>query len=145
MWRRNEWKGESRDLFSSLWLYRYRFDRYPCSGDGQCGQEHGEALSYQKSGTGQGRTLCKITGLTEFTESTFLRQPVIPMSSGLSDRASHLNPFHVMDILARARQMEQAGIDVCHLEIGEPDFPTPVSITEAGIRAATTYAAFTSF
>jgi aspartate/methionine/tyrosine aminotransferase len=57
------------------------------------------------------------------------------MSSGLSDRASQLNPFHVMDILARARQMEQDGTDVCHLEIGEPDFSTPVSITEAGIRA----------
>jgi len=57
------------------------------------------------------------------------------MPSDLSDRASQLNPFHVMDILARARQMEQDGIDVCHLEIGEPDFSTPASITEAGIRA----------
>ena len=38
-------------------------------------------------------------------------------------------------VLARARQLESAGKDVIHLEIGEPDFPTPANIVDAGARA----------
>ncbi len=38
-------------------------------------------------------------------------------------------------VLARARQLESAGKDVIHLEIGEPDFPTPENIVDAGARA----------
>ncbi len=44
-------------------------------------------------------------------------------------------PFHVMDILARCKEMEAQGRDVIHMEIGEPDFPTPQSIANAGIAA----------
>jgi len=44
-------------------------------------------------------------------------------------------PFHVMDLLARAREMEAAGRRVVHMEIGEPDFDTPDPIIRAGIRA----------
>ncbi len=40
-----------------------------------------------------------------------------------------------MDILARARAMEAAGRSIIHMEIGEPDFPTPSPIVAAGIRA----------
>jgi aspartate/methionine/tyrosine aminotransferase len=41
-------------------------------------------------------------------------------------------PFRVMQILARAREMEAAGRDVVHMEIGEPDFPgTPPVLTAA--------------
>jgi aspartate/methionine/tyrosine aminotransferase len=40
-----------------------------------------------------------------------------------------------MDILARAREMEAAGSDIIHMEIGEPDFPTPRPVVEAGIAA----------
>jgi aspartate/methionine/tyrosine aminotransferase len=46
-----------------------------------------------------------------------------------------IEPFHVMAILARAREMEARGRDVVHMEVGEPDFPTPKPIVEAG-RAA---------
>ena len=38
-------------------------------------------------------------------------------------------------VLARARQLERAGKDIVHLEIGEPDFPTPENIVEAGVQA----------
>ena len=38
-------------------------------------------------------------------------------------------------MLARARALERAGRDVVHLEIGEPDFPTPPHIVEAGCAA----------
>jgi aspartate/methionine/tyrosine aminotransferase len=36
-----------------------------------------------------------------------------------------------MEILARAQQLERSGRDVIHLEIGEPDFPTPPRVLEA--------------
>lgn len=46
-----------------------------------------------------------------------------------------IQPFHVMALLAEARQREAAGQDIIHMEVGEPDFPTPLPIVEAGIRA----------
>ena len=52
-----------------------------------------------------------------------------------SRRAADIEPFRVMDILARAQAMQAAGRDVIHLEVGEPDFPTPPPIVEAGMRA----------
>ena len=53
----------------------------------------------------------------------------------IAARMADIAPFHVMDILARARQMEAQGRAIIHLEIGEPDFPTPHPIVEAGIAA----------
>lgn len=50
-------------------------------------------------------------------------------------RMQEIQPFHVMALLAEARQREAAGQDIIHLEVGEPDFPTPQPIVEAGIRA----------
>ena len=50
-------------------------------------------------------------------------------------RVDAIAPFHVMAILARAKALEAAGRDIIHLEIGEPDFPTPQPIIEAGIAA----------
>jgi aspartate aminotransferase len=38
-------------------------------------------------------------------------------------------------VLAAARQLEAAGHRVVHLEIGEPDMPTPPHVVEAGVRA----------
>src|SRR3989442_1421751 len=38
-------------------------------------------------------------------------------------------------VLAAARRLEAAGHKVVHLEIGEPDMPTPPHVVEAGIRA----------
>ena len=40
-----------------------------------------------------------------------------------------------MAILAQARELEAAGHDIIHLEIGEPDFATPAPVVEAGIAA----------
>lgn len=50
-------------------------------------------------------------------------------------RVDAIAPFHVMAILARAKALEAAGRDIIHLEIGEPDFPSPQPIIEAGIAA----------
>ncbi len=53
----------------------------------------------------------------------------------ISRRAADIQPFHVMDILARARALEAAGRSIIHMEIGEPDAPTPEPIIQAGIAA----------
>ncbi|MGD2112110.1 MAG: aminotransferase class I/II-fold pyridoxal phosphate-dependent enzyme, partial [Gammaproteobacteria bacterium] len=46
-----------------------------------------------------------------------------------------VRPFHVMALLARARELEAAGRSIIHMEIGEPDFVTPQPVIDAGIRA----------
>lgn len=56
-------------------------------------------------------------------------------STRLAARALAIAPFHVMRLLARAREMEAAGRRVLHLEIGEPDFPTPGPVLAAARRA----------
>jgi aspartate/methionine/tyrosine aminotransferase len=53
----------------------------------------------------------------------------------ISSRAQSIAPFHAMRLLERARELEAAGRRVIHMEIGEPDFPTPQRIIEAGQRA----------
>ena len=50
-------------------------------------------------------------------------------------RAADIRPFYVMDLLARAKQLEAEGRSVLHLEVGEPDFATPQPIIDAGISA----------
>ena len=49
----------------------------------------------------------------------------------ISKRAEEMTPFLVMDVLERARAMERQGINVVHLEVGEPDFDLPAPIREA--------------
>jgi aspartate/methionine/tyrosine aminotransferase len=50
-------------------------------------------------------------------------------------RMDHIAPFEVMEIQSLARELEAAGRDVIHLEIGEPDFRTPQPVVEAAKRA----------
>ena len=52
-----------------------------------------------------------------------------------SEIAQQISSFIVMDILEKAQELEKQGRDVIHLEVGEPDFPTPAPVVEAGIRA----------
>jgi aspartate/methionine/tyrosine aminotransferase len=53
----------------------------------------------------------------------------------LSPRALELGTEGAFAVLARARELERAGRDVVHLEIGEPDFPTPPHAAEAAFAA----------
>ncbi len=46
-------------------------------------------------------------------------------------RIEDIQPFHVMALLARARELEAQGRDIIHMEIGEPDFPTPQPVLDA--------------
>lgn len=53
----------------------------------------------------------------------------------LAEHMASIRPFHVMALLARARELEAAGRSIIHMEIGEPDFVTPQPVIDAGIRA----------
>ncbi len=53
----------------------------------------------------------------------------------LAERMNAIQPFHVMSLLARAKQLEAQGNSIIHMEIGEPDFPTPAPVATAGMRA----------
>ncbi len=53
----------------------------------------------------------------------------------LARRMADIQPFHVMDLLARARELADQGRSIVHMEIGEPDFVTPAPIVEAGRQA----------
>ncbi len=46
-----------------------------------------------------------------------------------------IGPFHVMELLGRARELEAAGRDIIHMEIGEPDFITPEPVIERARQA----------
>lgn len=48
---------------------------------------------------------------------------------------SRLQTESAFEVLAKARALEARGQRVIHLEIGEPDFPTPRHIVEAGRQA----------
>ncbi|TAL33458.1 MAG: pyridoxal phosphate-dependent aminotransferase [Spirochaetes bacterium] len=53
----------------------------------------------------------------------------------ISKKAQEVTPFIVMDVMARAEELERRGEHVIHLEVGEPDFDTPEVIREAAIEA----------
>jgi len=44
-------------------------------------------------------------------------------------------PFYAMEVMERAKKLERQGHSIIHLEVGEPDFPTPSCITEAAAKA----------
>ncbi len=53
----------------------------------------------------------------------------------ISLKAGRLSSFIVMDVMARAAELEKAGEKVIHLEVGEPDFPTPAVIQDEAVKA----------
>ena len=53
----------------------------------------------------------------------------------VAERISAIPPFHVMEIVRIAKDLEAQGIDVIHLEIGEPDFPATTSVIERAFKA----------
>ena len=53
----------------------------------------------------------------------------------VAKHAQAISPFLAMEVLERAVAMEAAGDPIIHMEVGEPDFPTPPAIVEAAQRA----------
>jgi aspartate aminotransferase len=53
----------------------------------------------------------------------------------LAERMARIGVESAFEVLVKARALEKQGHSVIHLEIGEPDFPTPAHVVEAGKRA----------
>src|SRR5215211_2356708 len=53
----------------------------------------------------------------------------------LAERMSRIGTESAFEVLAKARALEGQGRSIIHLEIGQPDFPTPPHIVDAGKRA----------
>jgi aspartate/methionine/tyrosine aminotransferase len=54
---------------------------------------------------------------------------------GLADSLKRLGTETAFSVLARARALEREGREIIHLEIGEPDFDTPLHIRDAAVAA----------
>lgn len=50
-------------------------------------------------------------------------------------RTQHLKPEGAYEVLARANQLEAAGKEIIHLEVGQPDYATFDNVSQAGIEA----------
>jgi len=55
----------------------------------------------------------------------------------MNPKVDEMTPFIVMDVLERANEMQQQGIDVIHMEVGEPDFDIPSCVAQAAAKAYT--------
>ena len=53
----------------------------------------------------------------------------------MNQTIERMTSFIVMDVLERANELQREGIDVIHLEVGEPDFDMPECIAKAAIEA----------
>ncbi len=60
---------------------------------------------------------------------------VILAPMNIHPRSQRLETENAFKVLARAQELEAGGRDIVHLEIGQPDFPTPEHIREAAIQA----------
>jgi len=54
------------------------------------------------------------------------------MKHQIAERMQGISTFYVMELLQRAKELEREGRDIIHMEIGEPDFPTPQGVIDAG-------------
>jgi aspartate/methionine/tyrosine aminotransferase len=54
---------------------------------------------------------------------------------GLADSLGRLGTETAFSVLARAKALEREGRDIIHLEIGEPDFSTPLHVCEVAAEA----------
>src|SRR5262249_58297495 len=64
-----------------------------------------------------------------------MAKPPVPGPLSMARRVAEIEPFEVMDVLARAHALVAQGRHVVHMEIGEPDFTAPPPVVEAGVRA----------
>lgn len=53
----------------------------------------------------------------------------------ITQKAKDIKPFIVMEVLEKAAEMEKQGINVIHLEVGEPDFDVPECVSAAVSQA----------
>ena len=58
-----------------------------------------------------------------------------PDDPRISTSARQVQPFLAMEIFERSQELERQGIDIVHLEVGEPDFSVPACVDEAISKA----------
>lgn len=63
------------------------------------------------------------------------RIPATGASHRLAARMADIEPFHVVVLVTRAKELEAQGRSIVNMVIGEPDFPTPQPIVDAGVAA----------
>ena len=63
---------------------------------------------------------------------------LLPAAARVAQRLDGVEPFHVLELAARAAELEAAGRNIVHMEIGEPDFLSPKPVCEAGMRVIET-------
>ena len=67
-----------------------------------------------------------------------MNRPNDSLASGavhVASRLADIEPFHVVALASRAMELEAQGKSIISMVIGEPDFPTPQPIVDAGIEA----------
>jgi len=57
------------------------------------------------------------------------------MEMEINHKVLEMTSFIAMDILERANTLQQEGIDIIHLEVGEPDFDIPACVADAAAKA----------
>jgi len=65
----------------------------------------------------------------------FLVWDVVCVRALLAKRMNKLGTETAFEMLAKAKKLEAEGKNIIHLEIGEPDFPTPLNIIEQGCKS----------
>jgi aspartate/methionine/tyrosine aminotransferase len=63
------------------------------------------------------------------------RAPLRSTKPAPADHLAEIRPFIVMEVLEKALAFEREGRSIIHLEVGEPDFPTPPRIASAAVEA----------
>lgn len=53
----------------------------------------------------------------------------------LADRVKEIKPSPTLAVNAKAKAMKAEGVDILNFSVGEPDFPTPDHVCEAGKKA----------
>ncbi|HLX11826.1 MAG TPA: pyridoxal phosphate-dependent aminotransferase [Bacteroidota bacterium] len=53
----------------------------------------------------------------------------------LSKKIQEMEESQTLALTAQAAKLKKSGVDICSLTAGEPDFPTPMRIKQAGIKA----------
>lgn len=59
----------------------------------------------------------------------------LPRVARVAARMADISAFEAVELFTKARQLEAEGHSIIHMEVGEPDFPTPQPIVEAGMAA----------
>jgi aspartate/methionine/tyrosine aminotransferase len=57
------------------------------------------------------------------------------LNMSVAKRCEQIKPFIVMDVMEKIHKMEAGGVDVIHMEIGEPDFHVPECVNRVCVEA----------